>query len=278
MYFCAEKQNHLMRTMNKILSAIVTVLVFTSCSTAYNVQGSSSVTALDGSKLYLKTVKDQNIKSLDSCDVVHGKFYFSGVLDTVRIASIFMDDESIMPVVLEDGEITIQIDHAKQTVSGTALNDTLYKFIDLFNQLDNRMNELGHKQNQMILEGIDENIIMEEVGREADKIAAEREQLMTKSITENFNNVLGPYFFEMLTSIYRYPVLTPQIEFIMSKASDKFKRDRYVKEYYETAQQNEKRMQGFDVDDPTVSDNASTSRPSPNDTVQRAPIINVPQN
>jgi len=90
--------------------------------------------------------------------------------------------------------------------------------------------------------------------------------------------VLGPYFFEMLTSIYRYPVLTPQIEFIMSKASDKFKRDRYVKEYYETAQQNEKRMQGFDMDDPTMSDNASTSLPSPNDTVQRAPIINVPQN
>ena len=266
-----------MRIMKKILSAIVTVLVFTSCSTDYNVQGSSSVTSLDGSKLYLKTVQDQNLKSLDSCDVVHGKFQFSGVLDTVRIASIFMDDESIMPVVLEDGEITIQIDHAKQTVTGTALNDTLYKFIDLFNQLDNRMNELGHKQNQMILEGIDENIIMEEVGREADKLAAEREQLMTKAVTDNFNNVLGPYFFEMLTSIYRYPVLTPQIEFIMSKASDKFKRDPYVRDYYETAQQNEKRMQGFDVDDPTINDNTAPPSSNPSDTLQRTPIINVPQ-
>ena len=255
----------------------MTALVFTSCSTAYNVQGSSSVTSLDGSKLYLKTVQDQNLKSLDSCDVVHGKFQFSGVLDTVRIASIFMDDESIMPVVLEDGEITIQIDHAKQTVTGTALNDTLYKFIDLFNQLDNRMNELGHKQNQMILDGIDENIIMEEVGREADKLAAEREQLMTKAVTDNFNNVLGPYFFEMLTSIYRYPVLTPQIEFIMSKASAKFKCDPYVRDYYETAQQNEKRMQGFDVDDPTLNDNTATPPPTSSDTLQRTPIINVPQ-
>jgi hypothetical protein len=209
--------------------------------------------------------------------VVHGKFQFSGVLDTVRIASIFMDDESIMPVVLEDGEITIQIDHAKQTVTGTALNDTLYKFIDLFNQLDNRMNELGHKQNQMILDGIDENIIMEEVGREADKLAAEREQLMTKAVTDNFNNVLGPYFFEMLTSIYRYPVLTPQIEFIMSKASAKFKCDPYVRDYYETAQQNEKRMQGFDVDDPTLNDNTATPPPTSSDTLQRTPIINVPQ-
>ena len=205
--------------MKKTLSVILAVLTINSCSTAFNVEGTSSISSLDGSKLYLKTVKDENIKSLDSCDVVHGKFRFSGVLDTVRIASLFMDDESLMPVVLEDGEITIQIDRAKQTVSGTALNDTLYKFIDLFNQLDNRMNELGHKQNQMILEGIDENIIMQEVEREAAKIADEREQLMTTSIVQNFNNVLGPYFFEMLTSVYRFPVLTPQIEYIMSKAT-----------------------------------------------------------
>jgi hypothetical protein len=139
------------------------------------------------------------------------------------------------------------------------------------------MNELGHKQNQMILDGIDENIIMEEVGREADKLAAEREQLMTKAVTDNFNNVLGPYFFEMLTSIYRYPVLTPQIEFIMSKASAKFKCDPYVRDYYETAQQNEKRMQGFDVDDPTLNDNTATPPPTSSDTLQRTPIINVPQ-
>ena len=258
--------------MKKTLSVILAVLTITSCSTAFNVEGTSSISSLDGSKLYLKTVKDENIKSLDSCDVVHGKFRFSGVLDTVRIASLSMDDESLMPVVLEDGEITIQIDRAKQTVSGTALTDTLYKFIDLFNQLDNRMNELGHKQNQMILEGIDENIIMQEVEREAAKIADEREQLMTTSIVQNFNNVLGPYFFEMLTSVYRFPVLTPQIEYIMSKATNKFKSDRYVSEYYETAQQNEKRMQGFDVDTP------ADANAVPADTAKRAPIVNIPQN
>jgi hypothetical protein len=240
------------------------------------VQGSSSISSLDGSKLYLKAIKNQELKSLDSCDVVHGKFQFSGVLDTVRIASLFMDDESIMPIVLEEGEINIQIDRAKQTVTGTVLNDSLYRFIDKHNQLDNRMNELGHKQNQMILEGIDENQIMQEVQAEANEIAQEREQLMTNSIIENFDNALGPYLFEMLTSVYRYPVLTPQIEYIMSKATKKFKKDPYVNDYYTTAQENEKRMQGFDVDSTSTPQPAPEHVPAVTDTATTS-IVNVPQ-
>ena len=258
--------------MNRILYLFALMAVITSCSTSYHVQGSSSITSLDGSKLYLKAVKDQELKNLDSCDVVHGKFQFSGVLDTVRIASLFMDDESIMPVVLEEGEITILIDRAKQSVTGTALNDSLYHFIDKHNQLNNRFNELEHKQNQMILEGIDESQIVQEVQAEAQQIAEEREQLMTNSIIENFDNALGPYLFEMLTSVYRYPILTPQIEFIMSKATKKFKRDPYVNDYYTTAQENEKRMQGFDIDG-TPAPAAS----SPVDTTAKAPVVNVPQ-
>ena len=258
--------------MNRILYLFALMAVITSCSTSYHVQGSSSITSLDGSKLYLKAVKNQELKNLDSCDVVHGKFQFSGVLDTVRIASLFMDDESIMPVVLEEGEITILIDRAKQSVTGMALNDSLYHFIDKHNQLDNRFNELEHKQNQMILEGIDETQIVQEVQAEAQQIAEEREQLMTNSIIENFDNALGPYLFEMLTSVYRYPILTPQIEYIMSKATKKFKRDPYVNDYYTTAQENEKRMQGFDIDG-TPAPAAS----SPVDTTAKAPVVNVPQ-
>ncbi len=261
-----------MMSMKKITYLLAALAVLTSCSTSYHVQGSSSISSLDGSKLYLKAVKNQELKNLDSCDVVHGKFQFSGVLDTVRIASLFMDDESIMPVVLEEGEITIQIDRAKQSVSGTALNDSLYRFIDLHNQLDNRFNELEHKQNQMILEGIDEMQIMQEVQSEADKISQEREQLMTNAIIENFDNALGPYLFEMLTSVYRYPILTPQIEYIMSKATKKFKRDPYVNDYYTTAQENERRMQGFDIDEP-----ATGAGSVPTDSAQGVPPTPLPQ-
>ena len=157
-----------------------------------------------------------------------------------------MDDQSLMPVVLEEGEIVIKIDNAAQSVGGTPLNDKLYKFIDKHKQLDNRMSELSHKQSQMMLEGVDELTINEHLNAEAEKIAAEEDKLVTSFIVENFDNVLGPGVFMMITSGFNVPVLTPQIEDIMSKATEKFKNDPYVKEYYQVASENMAKMQGLD--------------------------------
>lgn len=260
-----------MRKSIYTIIAVATVLL-TSCATSYNVRGTSSISALDGSKLYLKTVKNNDLQNIDSCEVVHGEFQFVGLLDTVRMVSLFMDDESIMPLVLEEGDIVIRIDNAVQSVGGTPLNDSLFVFIDKHNQLTNRMSELGHRQSQMLLDGIDENQINRQLNAEADLIAAEEDKLVTKFICDNFDNVLGPGIFMMITSQYRYPILTPQIEDIMSKATDKFKSDPYVRDYYQTAQENEARMNGTkDMDD--------QSAPLPDSTIVQpaAPLTNVPQ-
>ena len=91
--------------MNKIIYALLAVLALTSCANSYNISGTSNVSTLDGRMLYLKILKDNDFKSLDSCDVVHGQFQFNGAFDTIRMANIFMDDESVMPLVLETGEI-----------------------------------------------------------------------------------------------------------------------------------------------------------------------------
>lgn len=228
------------------------------------------MSALDGSKLYLKALKSGEIRNIDSCDVVHGEFHFTGLLDTVRMVNLFMDDESIMPVVLEEGEITIKIDNASQSVSGTPLNDSLYKFIDKHNQLSNRMSELSHRQSQMLLDGVEEGVINQELSVEAAQIAEEEDMLVTKFIVNNFDNVLGPGVFMMITSQYRYPILTPQIEDIMSKATRQFKEDPYVREYYRTAQENEARMSGLE-------DDGQQTPPPPPATQPSAPLTNVPQ-
>jgi len=261
--------------MNKLFYAIIVMAAFTSCAESYSVQGSSSISALDGSKLYLRTIKNNELKSIDSCEVVHGQFRFSGLLDTVRMANLFMDDESIMPIVLEKGEISIRIDNASQTVGGTPLNDKLYDFIDFHNQLDNQMSELSHKQSQMLLDGIDEDEIDQRLSMEAAIIAQREDSLVTNFIVENFDNVLGPGVFMMITSGFRYPMLTPQIEDIMSKATMKFKNDPYVKDYYRTAQENEaRRLELHDVP-------AAPPTPLPADTeanIQQPPsFTNVPE-
>jgi hypothetical protein len=256
--------------MNKILYAICLVAALASCAKSYNVKGSSSVSALDGSKLYLKAVKNGEMKTIDSCDVVHGEFHFTGLLDTICMASLYMDDESIMPLVLEEGNIVIKIGDAIQGVSGTPMNDSLYQFIDKHSQLTNRMTELTHRQSQMLLDGVDEETIDEKLSTEAAQIAEEEDLLVTGFIVRNFDNVLGPGIFMMVTSQYRYPLLTPQIEDIMSKATAKFKNDPYVRDYYQTAQENEARMNG-------LSDTAEP-QPQPDPLPQpAAPLTNVPQ-
>lgn len=232
--------------MNKIFYALLTTITLTSCAGSYNIEGTSSIQTLDGKMLYLKVVKNNELKNLDSCEVVHGLFKFSGTADSAQMANLFMDDQSIMPIVLEIGDITIKLDNTQQTVGGTPLNEKLYKFIDKRSQLDNQMEELSHKESQMIMDGENLDEIRIKLTDQANRIAKEEDFLETTFITDNFDNVLGPGVFMMLCSGYKYPVLTPQIEDIMSKATPKFKNDPFVKDYYQTALENMQRMQGYD--------------------------------
>lgn len=271
--------------MNKILYSVVIVALFASCAKSYKIEGASSVSSLDGSKLFLAAVKDGEAKHIDSCEVVHGEFQFNGILDTVKMAMLVMDGLQ-MPLVLEEGPIKINIDNTSQRVSGTPLNETLYVFIDKQKQLQNQVNELGHKHSQMLLDGIDENTIMDQLNIEADKISKEEDKLITDFITDNFDNALGPGVFMMVTSGFRYPVLTPQLEFILSKATDTFKNDPYVKEYCKVAREIEAQQQGL-IDEAPAQKNApahavpadttatpSLQTPSPMIGVQQAPANN----
>ena len=156
-------------------------------------------------------------------------------------------------------------------MGGTPLNDSLYKFIDKHNQLTNQLTELSHRQSQMLLEGIDEEVIDKQLSAEAARIARMEDHLVTKFIEANFDNVLGPGVFMMITSQFRYPILTPQIEDIMSKATPKFKNDPFVRDYYKTAQENEKKMSGLDESLPQDAPSAAEPAPAPN------PLTNLPQ-
>ena len=124
--------------MNKIFYSIIGVLTLASCADTYSITGSSNVSTLDGQKLYLKVYKDTVMKSLDSCDVVHGQFQFQGSIDSVRVANIFLDDNPGIPVVLEGGEIVVKIDNTQESVMGTPLNDRLSDFRLKFTQLMNQ--------------------------------------------------------------------------------------------------------------------------------------------
>ena len=140
-------------SMNKIFFSVVSLLALTSCASEYKIEGSSSVSRLDGKMLFIKVPDGDRMVKVDSAEVIHGIFKMEGVLDSSVIASLYMDDINIMPFVIEKGKIAINIDNARIVVSGTPLNDRLYDFVGKKTSLDDRAYELERKESRMIMDG-----------------------------------------------------------------------------------------------------------------------------
>ena len=229
--------------MKNYLWAVILLVAFASCSTGYKIEGSSSVLRLDGKMLFVKIHQGNEMIKVDSAEVIHGVFSMEGIVDSTVIASLYMDDENIMPFVMEDGDIRIQIDNADIMVSGTPLNDKLYHFVKSRNILLDRAYEVERLESRLIMDGKSEEEIAEEVVKEREKLSKELDDLAKTFIQENYENVLGPGVFIMLCNSFPYPVLTPVIEEIVNGAPEKFKNDSMVKGYMEVARENMKKYQ-----------------------------------
>ena len=90
----------------------------------------------------------------------------------------------------------------------------------------------------MIMEGMELDEITRRLNDEAQDIAAQNDRLVTRFIVTNSNNVLGPGIFMILTSRLQYPVMTPQIEEIITHAPPYFLNHPYVKDYIKAARAN----------------------------------------
>lgn len=216
-----------------------------SCSEQYLVSGTSNVEGLEGRMLYLRVFKDSDMCAIDSSKVVHGKFKFRGIMDSVMMASVFLENSSVMPVVLEGGDVSINIDENMQSATGTPLNDSLSNFIKKKSQIDARMAELPTKHLRMIMDGIDEDQIREELAEQARELEIENDKLITRFIRANYNNVLGPGVFMIMTNSFPYPIMNPQIEEIISQAPPYFKNNPYVKEYIRVAESNMEKLRQY---------------------------------
>ena len=59
--------------MNKLFFSVVSLLAFTSCASEYKIEGSSSVSRLDGNAI-VKVPSGDRMLSIDSAEVIHGMF------------------------------------------------------------------------------------------------------------------------------------------------------------------------------------------------------------
>lgn len=223
--------------------SLMGLLMLMSC-TKYNVTGTSSLQNIDGHMLYLKGIVNDELVNIDSCEVVHGKFKFSGSLDSVQVVTLCIDEDPVMPLVLEDGEVIIELNEQRQQCKGTPLNDTLTAFNRRYELLMSQFEDLSHQQSQAIMNGEDIDVVNQRLEGQHNKLVVQEDKMISSFIAENFDNCLGPYVFQIATSGYQYPMLTPWIDALMTKATETFKNSPYVKEYMTLAKQNQDIMTG----------------------------------
>ena len=240
--FADVKKGTCRMNIAKFIYAVIITLVFTSCASEYQIQGSSSVSRLDGKMLFVKVPQGNDMMNVDSAEVVHGMFKMQGEIDTTMIASLYMDDQSIMPLVMEKGSIEIKIDNARITVKGTPLNEKLYDFVGKKSSLDDRAYEVERMESRMIMDGHSMDVVEKEINKEREKLTNEMNELVKTFIQDNYENVLGPGVFLMLCNGFPYPLLTPLMEEIVEKAPDSFKNHSLIKEYVEVARENMQKM------------------------------------
>ncbi len=230
--------------MYKIYFFLFCAVVCISCGKKYKIEGVSSVSSLDGKMLFIKVPSGNKMVKMDSTEVIHGLFKVKGKVDSVRLASLFMDEESIMPFVLEEGDIEININSSGISIKGTPLNNAFNDFILKKNSLDDRAYEVERMESRMIMDGKDPEEIQREITRLRKEVNEDMDSLLETFIQANYENVLGPGVFIMLGNAMPYPFLTPLMENIVLEAPESFKNNPMVKEYVSVARSNMVKLQG----------------------------------
>ncbi|MCR5574434.1 MAG: DUF4369 domain-containing protein [Bacteroidaceae bacterium] len=228
------------KTISQLFLGAFMVAAFTSCSSAYQITGKSDINSLDGKKLYLKTLSESGWTPVDSASVEHGLFSMEGVSDSTIMVSLYMDDESIMPLILENGFIQVSITTGETRASGTPLNNALYNFFDRRNDLVQQMDNLDHREAQLVLNGANIDEVHAQIQRESEDLSRKMNDFIISFIKDNYNNVLGPSVFMMMCSSMPYPMMTDQVEDIMRSAPAMFKQHPMVQEFIAKAQENMK--------------------------------------
>lgn len=223
-----------MRLALQLLLSSVGTAALTGCSPQYNIDGNSTIAGLDGQKLYLRATSpggEQHVVNLDSCEIVHGCFQFGGAMDSVQMADLYMGDQPMMPVVIENGSVFVQMDNIMQSISGGPLNDRLNDFLTKRTRYEFDLFDLNRRAQYMVYEGKTLEQIVASIDPIKNSLLRNIKALEVQFIKDNYNNVLGPGYFMRMCNNLGMPTPDADIYDILVDAPDAFLHSPYV-EYY----------------------------------------------
>lgn len=217
--------------MVRFFTLLMSAAMLVSCGDCYHIDGKSSSSHFDGKMAYLRMLDDAGTV-VDSAEIVHGTFKMSGDVDSVMMLMLYMDDACIAPLVLEDGEMTVDISYADATVSGTHLNDSLYAFLRRKKGYDNEFSRMDSEIARQVLDGGNYDTVKEEVGNACDKLCSDYYGYIEDFITSNYDNVLSSGVFLLICRSTPVDVLPESFFSIFDDAPDTFKEQPALAGYF----------------------------------------------
>ena len=227
--------------MGRLIYIACVVFCFLSCTKSYKIVGTSSIQGINGKTITLKVSDDNTWHVVDSCEVVHGQFSMRGRADSVLMATLFVDGQPMMPMILEPGKIDITVSNMMLKAAGTPLNDSLYKFIASKYKLDLRVLELEHMEAQMIMNGYDQATIQQCIDSTYVVLRDEMRTLVLDFIGRNYDNILSICGFSMLCNGLPYPIITPLIQAVIDDAPETFLSQPSISNFLHIAHENTER-------------------------------------
>ena len=139
------------RLLKYILLAAFMPMLF-SCSERYCIKGTTDG-FYNGEQAYIKVDSGGTWYSIDSCDILHGCFEMSGEVESPFLTSLFIGEEAIMPVIIECGNISVDLSMRDANISGTNLNNQLARFIEDKEEYERLIMDIERHETSLILDG-----------------------------------------------------------------------------------------------------------------------------
>lgn len=119
--------------MKRILFYLLTIALFISCAPAkYKIDGKTQDSKLNGQTVFIKERINREWISIDSVKIENGQFTFNGECDSARVTYLYIElpsgEKIRQPFVFENGDISVEMDSANFTFSGTTQNDLLQSY------------------------------------------------------------------------------------------------------------------------------------------------------
>lgn len=224
--------------MNRLLLSFLFALAMVSCSETYKIDGTTSLTQLEGKMLYLKIYDGSKFADIDSCAVIHGHFTFGGSRDSVEMALVYDNERNLMPVVLDGTSVVVELSTTDKSAKGTVMNDSLYSFIARKATMDEQIEQLNSSLGQRVMNGENVDVVMADLNQRISILDDAIKNSIVTFIKSNYANALGAGMFMLVTMDNPYPVLTPRIEEVYAGAGSYFMGNAYVKRFFSTAEDN----------------------------------------